>query len=110
MLETKNYEEYLAQVKTKFRLLNTEPELELILQEVTERQSNSRQEYFSLMFRGSGEYFLPQQSYLLRHDDLGEGFLFLVPIGRDENGFQYEAAFNRIIVNSEKLEAVKSSD
>lgn len=48
---------------------------------------------FSLVFRGPGEPILPQGSYALVHEELGELELFLVPIGRDSEGVRYEAAF-----------------
>jgi hypothetical protein len=34
--------------------------------------------------------------YRMEHDVLGALDLFLVPIARDEDGFQYEAVFNRL--------------
>lgn len=48
---------------------------------------------FSLTFRGPGEPLLPQAIYALRHDGLGTLEIFIVPIGRDENGALYEAIF-----------------
>ena len=44
------------------------------------------------------EYCLmPQGIHRLTHSNLGELELFLVPVGRDSAGFQYEAAFNNLI-------------
>jgi len=45
---------------------------------------------FSLLFDVHGGAELPQQSYRLSHDQLGELFLFLVPVGRG----QMESIFN----------------
>ncbi len=47
---------------------------------------------FSLVFRGPAPA-LPQASYALAHEALGELELFLVPIGADADGVRYEAAF-----------------
>jgi hypothetical protein len=48
---------------------------------------------FSLIFRGPQSSVLPQRTYLLSHATLGEFPLFLVPIGPDDAGMRYEAAF-----------------
>lgn len=85
-------------MNTKFRL--TAPGLEqypLDLVRLDDGFSNPRQEQFSVTFRGSGQWILPQQIYSMEHDDIGELDLFLVPIGRDESGVYYEAVFNRLL-------------
>lgn len=55
---------------------------------------------FSLVFRGprrEHEFLqLISQSYLLRHDQLGEFELFLTPVGRSQARQFYEAVFNRL--------------
>lgn len=48
---------------------------------------------FSLIFRGPRETVLPQRIYRLAHDRLGELDIFLVPIGANQEGIQYEALF-----------------
>jgi len=48
---------------------------------------------FSLIFRGPQSSVLPQRTYLLSNETLGEFPLFLVPIGPDDAGMRYEAAF-----------------
>jgi hypothetical protein len=48
---------------------------------------------FSLFFRGRTAPLLPQATYSLSHPELGELDLFLVPIGADDDGVRYEAAF-----------------
>ncbi|CAI9412571.1 DUF6916 family protein [Nocardioides sp. T2.26MG-1] len=48
---------------------------------------------FSLVFRGPGEPALPQGTYVVGHPGLGRFELFLVPIARDADALQYEAAF-----------------
>jgi hypothetical protein len=51
-------------------------------------------EPFQLRFRGPGPQHLPQQIHLMENDALGSIAIFLVPIGRDGDGFIYQAIFN----------------
>jgi hypothetical protein len=48
---------------------------------------------FSLLFRGPAEPLLPQRTYRLEHPGLGLLEIFLVPVGRDATGTDYEAVF-----------------
>lgn len=49
---------------------------------------------FSLLFRNSSAFLFPQQIYLMRHADIGEVGIFLVPVAREQAGFLYQAIFN----------------
>jgi len=49
---------------------------------------------FSLYFRGPQDPMLLQAIHELKHDELGEFGLFLVPVERTADGFEYEAAFS----------------
>jgi hypothetical protein len=49
---------------------------------------------FSLFFHGSGAERLEQQIFRLEHAELGELDLFLVPVGKTDDGFTYEAVIN----------------
>ncbi|HJR75224.1 MAG TPA: hypothetical protein VJ806_16490 [Luteimonas sp.] len=49
---------------------------------------------FSLLFRNTSSFLLPQQMYPMRHPRLGEVGIFLVPIAREREGFLYQAVFN----------------
>jgi hypothetical protein len=49
---------------------------------------------FSLEFVEAGGALVPQQIYRMRHAELGEIDLFLVPRGPDARGMRYEAVFN----------------
>ena len=68
-------------------------ELELI--SVTDVGSTPRQIQFSLVFLAPESAPLWQGIYTLDHDKLGTFSLFLVPIGKDKQGVEYEAIFNR---------------
>ena len=50
-------------------------------------------EPFSLLFTGPSESFLEQHMYALHHPELGRLDMFLVPVGQDDKGYQYEAVF-----------------
>ena len=86
-------------VGTKFRVTVVAPEpleLELLKVQGYEPQENEGREMerYSLFFNGPGHMFLQQGTYPLEHPSMGEMQLFIVPIGRDERGFQYEVIFN----------------
>lgn len=49
---------------------------------------------FSLVFLCAGRRDLPQQTYVLRHPQLGKQTLFLVPVAEDSRGLHLEAVFN----------------
>ena len=70
-------------------------EVELI--EVIDRKSTPAQEQFSLMFRASPDGPLEQGIYILQHDRLESGEIFLVPVSKDDKGVCYQAVFNRLI-------------
>jgi hypothetical protein len=69
-------------------------ELELI--EVVEGRSRPTQQQFSVFFRGPLDYLLQQGTYHMEHDQLGAMDIFIVPIGREPDGFHYEAVFNYV--------------
>lgn len=50
---------------------------------------------YSVLLAGPEDPFLPQQMWPLSHPEIGEHQIFLVPIGRDDSGYQYEAVFSR---------------
>ena len=53
-----------------------------------------KRDSFSLFFVGPENVHLPQYTYDVSHDQLGGPWpVFIVPVGRRENAFLYEAAF-----------------
>lgn len=88
-------EAFSENLNTRFRLpLGDSNAAELELIEVVENVATPAQEQFSVFFRGPLEYFFPQHTYHLEHEKLGEMDIFIVPIGKEEHGFRYEAVFN----------------
>jgi hypothetical protein len=70
--------------------------LVLVLQQIVETLKSEHNETFSLFFHGPSDPFLSQKIRKLKHAKLGELEIFLVPVARDKDGYQYEAVFNLI--------------
>lgn len=93
---------FAENLKTKFKAsLEGMNAVELELVEIVDNISTPRQEQFALEFHGPADPYLPQQMYQMEHESIGTFDLLLVPVAKDENGFMYEAVFNRIIPKSE---------
>jgi len=91
------HENFAAQLNTKFRVQIDETNaVDLVLAEVSELKSTARQEQFAIVFHGPLDGFLGQGLREFEHDEMGEFDLFLVPIGKDDNSYSYEAVFNRL--------------
>ncbi|MDQ3472277.1 MAG: hypothetical protein M3447_00925 [Acidobacteriota bacterium] len=53
-------------------------------------------ECFAAVFVGSATHPLRQETYTVTHSKLGRFSMLVVPVGRDTEGFYYEAVFNRL--------------
>ena len=101
MAQRLEHEEFAKHLNSKFRIRIDEAQtVESELIEVSELLLSPKQERFSLVFRTSNDFFLGQGERPLEHDVMGEISLFLVPVGRDEDGTCYEAVFNRLVKKS----------
>jgi hypothetical protein len=90
-------EAFTENLNTKFRVpLGESGAAELELVEVVGNVSTPVQEQFSVFFRGPLDLFFPQHIYHLEHERMGEMDIFIVPIGKEKDGFRYEAVFNYI--------------
>ena len=69
--------------------------LELVF--VSELRETPRQRMFSIILRGALEQPFSQGLFPLSHEKMGTESLFLVPIGREDDGFRYEAVFNNLV-------------
>ena len=85
--------DFAPHLHTRFRVAEL-AEYELELAEVADF-SSSQLEQFSLIFTGVASPWLNQGLYNLAHPQMSECELFLVPLGPDEKGMRYEAAFSR---------------
>ena len=89
---------FAPHVGTKFQMsCGNSQTLELELQSVNDLGSSARNIQFSMVFLGPQNAPIEQMIYRLEHPALGPLDLFLVPIGRGQNGVQYEAIVNRSI-------------
>ena len=91
------HEEFTNNVNSKFQVqLDQHPPVDLELTEISEIKRYPHQEQFSVIFRGPLDMFLDQGTRYFTHDQMGEFDLFIVPIKQDEQGFYYQAIFNRL--------------
>jgi len=96
MIETFTEGTFLDHLNTRFRVFaEGTDQLELELVKVTSL-SSSGQVQFSIQFQGPANLVLPQHTYTFEHPIIGTFDLFLVPIGKNSVGFEYEAVFNRL--------------
>ena len=67
----------------------------MTLRLVAARQGPPERHGHSIELAGPADWFMPQGTYLLSHEEWGSLPLFLVPIGELEDGYLYEAVFTR---------------
>lgn len=68
----------------------------LTLHEVSDLVEQHGTRSFSLVFHASADVVLEQGIHSLRHADLGDLDIFLVPIGESDTAREYEAVFSVI--------------
>ena len=91
------HEAFRQQAGTKFQVqVGADGTVELDLVEVSDIKLYPGQEQFGVVFRGPLNVFLDQGVRPFAHDEMGQFEIFLVPIRQDEQGFYYEAIFNRL--------------
>jgi hypothetical protein len=84
-------------VGTRFRVgPASSPPDELELVQVSDVGAGDGGRSFALLFRGARESALGQGLVELEHAALGTIALFIVPVGAEATGLQYEAVFNRL--------------
>jgi uncharacterized protein DUF6916 len=91
--------EFAKQVDTNFSVeLEESGHLDLKLVSVTPRKigptEEAGMERFSVVFAGPADAVLPQRTYKMTHPEMGEFYIFLVAIGKEADGFRYEAVYN----------------
>jgi len=99
MAEMHTQAEFAENLNTKFAVrVNAPRPIELELVEVTgwvlQPKEAEGMERFSVFFYGPGDIYIPQSTYTLEHERMGVFDIFIVPVGRDERGYRYEAVFN----------------
>ena len=100
-IEWLTHDDFAGRVGEQFEMRVADgPSVALELIEATEGDTpggrgpeGQERRQFSLVFRGPATPVMPQGTYPLGHAELDGLELFLVPVGPDEEGMQYEAAF-----------------
>lgn len=95
MFDQMNYEDFCELVDSEFQLTGFEENITLKLFEISEKKETPENICFSLLLRGNNDNILEQKIYHLKNEKVGEGELFIVPVGQDEDGIIYESVFNR---------------
>lgn len=93
---------FTEQTGSTFEVEATVSPLALKLVRVVEHAKTETNEAFSLFFLGPAAPFMPQGTRKLRHAQFGEMEIFLVPVAKTSDGFEYEAVFNYILSGDEK--------
>ena len=89
---------FTEQIGLTFKVIDFSPvPFELTLVRVVEHAKTEHSEAFSVFFLGPTDCFMPQGIQKIRHEQLGELEIFLVPVAKTKDGFEYEAAFNYIL-------------
>jgi hypothetical protein len=99
MSEWQTEEEFRKNLNTPFRVqLDGTTPVDITLVDVESRPSEANEqagmERFSAFFSGPPDSFLSQSTYHVVHPQMGEFDLFLVPLGKEAEGFRYEAVYN----------------
>lgn len=99
-IEELKEEVFAQQLNTKFYIPFDDRRVELELFRVAGDKSSLEKiegvERFALYFHGPGDFYLPQSIYRMEHDALGVLEIFIVPVGLQNNRYQYEAVFSRM--------------
>lgn len=99
MSEFQTEQEFRQHLNTPFRVqVNAPKPIDLTLVAVESRPSEPTEqqgmERFSVFFLGSPEFLLPQSIYRVAHPEMGEFEIFLVAVGKEADGYRYEAVYN----------------
>src|SRR5688572_28397117 len=92
-----SHENLSSQLNTTFNVRGDNGDVPLELTEISARKLGTRNEEFSITFRGPSDQSLGQGMRRMEHKQLGEFDLFIVPIRQDGDGLYYEAVFNRLL-------------
>lgn len=97
MLDRLTYEDFAGRLGETFTATAGEDRtLTLTLRRVDflpRPEGDQGREPFSLEFTDPAEDHVPQQIVEVRHEEMGEFALFVVPLGPGDDGMRYEAIF-----------------
>ena len=91
-------QEFSKHVGSQYLIALGERDLSLKLTEVKAympgENEQSGMERFSAFFEGPADVLLPQRTYRLQHEQMGDLDIFITPISGDAKSVRYEAVFN----------------
>jgi hypothetical protein len=96
-MELLTLEHFSGCVNESFETQMDDLPLEFVLVEARALQGappDAQRQPFSLLFRNTSAVVFPQKIYPMRHAQVGEVGIFLVPVAREQAGFLYQALFN----------------
>ena len=96
-----NMDSFKSQLGTSFLINHQAAKVKMKLVDVnsfaSRKQAAAGKEGFSLLFRGSEETTLKQDTYLIEHEQLGMFSFLVVPVGtKDKRAPHYEVVINRL--------------
>ena len=87
---------YEGEAKVALKLVEAQGAARRSASKAARRGGDEGNEKFSLIFQGPRNRLLAQDTYRLRHAELGELSLFIVPVlSRNRRHYVYQAIFNR---------------
>ena len=91
-------QEFSKHVGSDFKVILSDGELTLTLAETKAYMPKENEEHgmerFSVLFDGPPKLILPQHTYSMRHEQMGDFDIFMTALERDEERVRYEAVFN----------------
>lgn len=87
---------FYALLGSEFQIFTEIGRVKVKLAHVSPTLTLSQHSSYSLLFDGS-QPTLQSDTYLVRHDNLGEFYLFISPVGRQQGHATYEAIFSRML-------------
>ncbi|MGE0886647.1 MAG: hypothetical protein AB7P14_24170 [Blastocatellales bacterium] len=96
MLDSLHYQDFSPYINSKFTVhLDETATMDITLIGAEEKDPSPKQEQFILHFQAPPDAPRYQMTFTVRHEQLGAGLMFLVPVGQNESGILLEAVFNR---------------
>jgi len=93
-LTTMTAEDFSALKGTEFTTVSLDTEIKLELMEIKKLGQGERSGgAYSLLWQGPTSPILPQATYRIFQEQIGEHDFFLVPVAEKDAGIQYEAVF-----------------
>lgn len=91
------YTDFVPHLNSKFTIHADSEQIDSILINVDLKNAqgdDNNEMSFSIIFQTPKDTSLLQRVYTVEHENMGELDIFLVPIGANVDGLQYEAVFN----------------